>query len=58
MAANIYTVNRNMNHFSDEELKAEIERRDWERSQINWRIYTGELEVTDADGVVTMTDLQ
>jgi hypothetical protein len=56
--SSIYTVNRNMNHFSDSELKAEIDRRQWERDEIQSRIYRGELEATDADGVVTMTDLQ
>ncbi len=45
-------------NFSDEELQAEIAHREWERNEIQSRIYRGELEATDADGVVTMADLQ
>ncbi len=47
-----------LDNFSDEQLQAELAHREWEREKIQSRIYRGELEATDADGVVTMADLQ
>lgn len=43
--------------FTTETLQAEIDRRALVADSIQWRIYTGELEVTDADGVTTMAAL-
>lgn len=52
----------NLHGFSDDEaeeiLSRERQRREITQEQIDWEIYTGERDATDADGVQTMRDFQ
>ncbi len=51
-------MNKNVDDCTDSELRTELARREYERQEFQDRVYRGEVEATDADGVVTMTDLQ
>jgi hypothetical protein len=43
---------------TDEQLRAELEHREFIRERTRHRLWTGELEAPDADGVETMRDHQ
>lgn len=44
----------NISDFSTEDLEREIERRELVQAEFQRRIYCGEIEATDADGIETM----
>jgi hypothetical protein len=52
------TYTKGLTAYSDNELQAELDERQLTRDQREWLVYTGELECTDAEDVITMTDLQ
>jgi hypothetical protein len=47
-----------LDQYDDDQLQREITRRELVRNETQRRIWEGELDVTDGDSVVTMTDLQ